>query len=61
MKIRTKQYYQLASKLSKGIQIVEIFKRTEWNKSETSVYDFKLKGDTKILKKSSAKKRKIEF
>ena len=58
---RTKQYYQLASELSKGKHIVEIFKRTEWNTCETSFYDFKLKGDTKILKKSSAKKRKIEF
>jgi hypothetical protein len=58
---KTKQYYQLASKLSKGKHTVEIFKRTEWNRGKTSFYGFKLKGNTKILEKSFGKKRKIEF
>jgi hypothetical protein len=53
----TKHHYQLASELSKGKHNVEIFKRTEWNRGKTSFYGFKLKRNTKILKKPSGKKR----
>lgn len=57
----TKQYYQLASNLSKGKHSIEIFKRTEWNRGKTNFYGFKIKNTTRLLPKSQAKKRKIEF
>ena len=57
----TKQYYQLASNLSRGKHSIEIFRRTEWNRGKTSFYGFKISNNAKILPKSLPKKRKIEF
>jgi hypothetical protein len=57
----TKQYYQLASNLSKGKHSIEIFRRTEWNRGKTSFYGFKINSNAKLLPKSAPKKRKIEF
>lgn len=57
----TKQYYQLASNLSKGKHSVEIFKRAEWDRGTTSFYGFKINNDAILLPKSTPKKRKIEF
>lgn len=57
----TKQYHQLASKLSKRKHTIEIFKRTEWDKGSTSFYGFKIQGNPKVLPKPLPKKRKIEF
>ncbi len=51
--------YKLASNLSKGKHSIEIFKRT--NKGITSFYGFNIKNKAKLLAKSAAKKRKIEF
>lgn len=57
----TKQFYELASNLSKGKHTIEIFKRNEWDKGKTSFYGFKITGDAKILPKPAYSKRKIEF
>lgn len=57
----TKQYYQLASNLSKGKHSIEIFKRAEWDRGKTSFFGFKINNDAKLLPKSTPKKRKIEF
>ncbi|MRT92814.1 SGNH/GDSL hydrolase family protein [Ancylomarina sp. 16SWW S1-10-2] len=57
----TKQYYQLASKLSEGKHSIEIFKRTEWDRGRTNFYGFKLSNKTKLLPKTAPKRRKIEF
>ena len=57
----TKQYYQLASNLSKGKHSIEIFRRTEWNRGKTSFYGFKINNKAKLLPKPPPKKRKIEF
>lgn len=56
-----RKYHLLGSKLDKGKHSVEIFKRTEWDRGKTTFYGFRIKGDGKILPKSPAKKRKIEF
>ena len=57
----TKRFYQLASGLSKGKHTIEIFKRTEWNRGQTSFYGFQIKGDPKLLSKPPSRKRKLEF
>ncbi|MCB0474314.1 MAG: electron transporter RnfD [Flavobacteriaceae bacterium] len=56
-----KQYYTLASGLSKGKHHIEIFKRTEWTRGTSSFYGFKIKGHPDLLSKPAAVKRKIEF
>jgi len=55
------KYFLLASNLNKGKHTIEIFKRTEWEKGKTTFLGFKIKGDAKVLPRSAAKKRKIEF
>jgi hypothetical protein len=57
----TKQYYQLASNLSKGKHTIELFKRTEWDRGKTSFYGFKINNNAKLLTQSAPKRRKIEF
>lgn len=57
----SKRSYQLASGLKNGKHSIEIFKRTEWNKGKTSFYGFQINGHSKVLPKTPAKKRKIEF
>jgi len=57
----TKQYYALASNLSKGKHTVEIFKRTEWDRGKSLFSGFKIRNKAKVLPKSAPKKRKIEF
>lgn len=57
----SKRFYQLASGLSRGPHSIEIFKRTEWDRGKTSFYGFQLEGASKILPKTPAYKRKIEF
>ncbi|MDC6364901.1 MULTISPECIES: SGNH/GDSL hydrolase family protein [Flavobacteriaceae] len=56
-----KQYHELATGLSKGKHALEIFKRTEWDRGKSTFYGFQLNGNVKILPKSKAAKRKIEF
>lgn len=56
-----KKYYTLASGLAPGKHTLELFKRTEWDRGTTTFYGFKINGDAKLLPKSPAKKRKIEF
>tara|TARA_B110000503_G_scaffold139127_1_gene226805 strand:+ start:280 stop:627 length:348 start_codon:yes stop_codon:yes gene_type:complete len=43
----TKRYHQLASTLSEGKYLIEIFKRTEWNRGKTNFYGFKI--DNKVF------------
>ncbi len=40
---------------------VELFKRTEWDRGNGEFYGFRIGGKAKVLPKSPAKKRKIEF
>jgi len=54
-----KQYYELASNLTKGKHTVEIFKRSELG--TTNFYGFKINEEGKLLPKSVPKKRNIEF
>ena len=56
-----KKYYTLASGLAPGKHTLELFKRTEWDRGTTTFYGFKIKGNAKLLPRSPAKKRKIEF
>ena len=56
-----KKKYMLASKLSKGKHVVEIFKRTEWDRGKTTFFGFQIVGNPKVLPKPAPKKRKIEF
>lgn len=56
-----KQYYTLADNLSDGQHKIELFKRTEPNYGITDFYGFKIEGNPKLLDKSPAKTRKIEF
>lgn len=57
----TKQYYTLASNLSKGKHTVEIFKRTEWDRGKSLFSGFKIISKMKVLPKSPPKKRKLNF
>ena len=56
-----KRNYPLASGLSKGNHTIQLFKRTEWGKGQSFFYGFETNSNTRILPKSKAKKRKIEF
>jgi hypothetical protein len=47
--------------LSKGKHKIQLFKRTEWAKGTTQFYGFETNENSKLLAKSKAKKRKIEF
>lgn len=53
--------YLLAKGLTKGKHSVEIFKRTEWDRGKSTFFNFKIKGNAKVLPKAAPKKRKIEF
>ncbi len=55
-----KKSYVLATDLPKGKHHIEVFKRTEWVKGSTSFYGFTIKNG-KLLPKSPALKRKMEF
>jgi hypothetical protein len=57
----SKKTYLLASGLSNKKHKIQLFKRTEWDKGTTSFYGFETNKSTKIVSKSKAKKRKIEF
>lgn len=56
-----KKYYTLASGLAPGKHTLELFKRTEFDRGTTTFYGFKIQRNAKLLPKSPAKKRKIEF
>ena len=56
-----KKYYPLASNLSAGSHTIELFKRTEWDRGKGEFYGFRIGGRAKVLAKSPAKKRKMEF
>ena len=56
-----KQSYTLVSGLPKGKHLVQLFKRTEWDKGKTLFYGFEIPTDAKILPPPAPKKRKIEF
>lgn len=57
-----KKYYALAKDLKEGSHSIEIFKRTEPHYGVTNFYGFRINGrNNKVLPKSPAKKRKIEF
>ncbi len=53
--------YLLASGLSSGKHKVQLFKRTEWDKGQTTFYGFVLPADAKVLPADAPKKRSIEF
>lgn len=55
------KYYRLASGLVPGKHTLELFKRTEWDSGTTTFYAIKIGGNAKLLPKSPAQKRKIEF
>jgi len=57
----SKQNYLLASGLSNGKHKIQLYKRTEWGKGRSFFYGFETNSNAKILPKSKAKKRKIEF
>lgn len=56
-----KQYYELASNLSKGKHSIEIFKRTEWDRGKTTFHGFLIEGNPTLLPKPIVKKKSIEF
>lgn len=56
-----KKSYILASGLSEGNHKIQLYKRTEWGKGQTSFYGFETTENAKILSKSKPKKKKIEF
>ncbi|MDP4274224.1 MAG: SGNH/GDSL hydrolase family protein [Bacteroidota bacterium] len=56
-----KHSYVLASGLSKGKHILQLFKRTEWDKGKTLFYGFEIPKNVKLLPPPAPKKRKIEF
>ncbi|WP_238987267.1 SGNH/GDSL hydrolase family protein [Confluentibacter flavum] len=53
--------YLLASGLSKKNHTVEIFKRTEWNRGNSTFQGFRINGRAKVLGPSPSPKRKMEF
>jgi lysophospholipase L1-like esterase len=57
----TKRAYTLAEGLPAGPHILEIFKRTEWDKGKTIFYQFTLDKGGAILAAPPVKKRKVEF
>jgi hypothetical protein len=56
-----KHSYMLASNLKKGKHLVQLFKRTEWDKGKTLFYGFEIPENSKLLLPPAPKKRKIEF
>jgi hypothetical protein len=53
--------YVLASNLTPGKHLVQLFKRTEWDKGKTLFYGFEIPESAKILPPPAPKKRKMEF
>lgn len=53
--------YELASHLANTNHTLELFKRTEWDKGKTELYNFILNDHSTVLPAPAAKKRKIEF
>jgi len=56
-----KQYYTLASGLSEGEHTIELFKRTEWNRGNSTFYGFLINGNSEVISPPKQKNRKIEF
>jgi hypothetical protein len=56
-----KHSYLLVSGLGEGKHVVQLFKRTEWDKGKTLFYGFEIPGNAKLLPPPAPKKRKIEF
>ncbi|WP_321280829.1 SGNH/GDSL hydrolase family protein [Marinifilum fragile] len=56
-----KGYHELVTNLSPGKHIIELFKRTEWDRGTTDFYGFKIDGKAKLLPNADVAKRKIEF
>jgi hypothetical protein len=56
-----KHSYVLASGLVKGKHLVQLFKRTEWDKGKTLFYGFELPENAEIMSPPEPKRRKIEF
>jgi len=57
----SRKYYTLASGLAAGKHKVEIFRRTEWERGNTTFYGFQIKGNSVLGHKQDPPKRKIEF
>lgn len=57
----SKQTYLLASGLSNKKHKIQLFKRTGWDKGNTTFYGFETNSSIKLEAKSKPKKRKIEF
>ena len=58
---KNKHSYTLASRLPKGEHMVQLFKRTEWEKGKTWFYGFEMPAGTTLLPLPEIQKRKIEF
>ncbi len=56
-----KHSYTLATGLPEGAHLVQLFKRTEWDKGKTLFYGFEIPKNSKLLPPPAPKKRKIEF
>jgi len=56
-----KRYYLLAANLPEGKHVVEIFKRTGWDKGNTWFYGFRLKDSLQLVSPPKAKRLKLEF
>ena len=56
-----KRCYRLASGLKRKRHIVQLFKRTEWDKGKTIFFGFEMPDNGIVLPSDKAPKRKIEF
>jgi len=56
-----KQSYVLATGLENGKHLVQLFKRTEWDKGKTLFYGFEIPQSAELLAPPEPKKRKMEF
>jgi len=56
-----KHSYVLAKNLPAGNHLVQLYKRTEWDKGKTLFFGFETNNKTKLLPPPVPKKRKIEF
>ena len=56
-----KRTYLLAENLPSGKHVVQLFKRTEWDKGNTWFYGFEVPDKARVFKQPSPPKRKIEF
>lgn len=56
-----KEKYLLATGLSDSKHSLTLFKRTEFSSGKTTFFNFSIQNKAKVLEKSPAKKRKIEF